>query len=470
MISTSLKRRRSSVPLDVENECISVIAGSRRTLRTADIPRSSRPSFRNTLIWIGALTLALLVISINNAVNIYQSQNGMPNIDIGSRSRSTYKRTSERSESEPVRYLYYFNHAGWSNQLIALYHAAQLAHHTNRTLIVPPILSHHTSNDIGNAREANSKRLFCGPDHLNLIKSDAAECKKTPKKSSHVRFSEIIDMKKLSQDIHVSFTDLCDFVKMEPTLTKKYFFEMKHMKPKQRENDLSGLCSLGHLRSYEEMIGNFQSIYAKDDIAILPSAFILNNSNTQTKHFMDNVLGFPPSSNLSEFINILKNRISTNYIGIHLRYQDSADNNNANKEFRFKCSEDNKISVFHNLVGMKNVSHVSAASTSISVFLASNSRKAVKCYKQFLVDKGIQVFTLEDLFAQEQNHATKLSSGIKTTKSTIYLILDQILVSMGKQILLVNKMKHLDSFAGEDAYGSTFQWVIKTRHEASKLE
>ena len=64
------------------------------------------------------------------------------------------------------QYLYYFTHSGWSNQLTALYHAAQLAYSTNRTLIVPPILSHKTTNDMGNARDGNFA-LRCGPDHLN---------------------------------------------------------------------------------------------------------------------------------------------------------------------------------------------------------------------------------------------------------------------------------------------------------------
>jgi len=170
-----------------------------------------------------------------------------------------------QSSASEQYYLYYFTYAGWSNQLTGLYHAAQLAHSTNRTLIVPPILSHHTANDMGNARGSDTA-LRCGPGHLDYIKFDAEECLKSPDESSHVKFSEIIDMTKLSQAVNVSFIDLCDFIKDGPALAKKYFFHIEQqMNPEKSTIDLSGRCTLGcdmgkctgHSRSYTDMVKHF---------------------------------------------------------------------------------------------------------------------------------------------------------------------------------------------------------------------
>jgi len=49
----------------------------------------------------------------------------------------------ERNETKS-NYLYYYAHSGFSNQLIGMAKAAQLAYYTNCTLILPPFLPHNT--------------------------------------------------------------------------------------------------------------------------------------------------------------------------------------------------------------------------------------------------------------------------------------------------------------------------------------
>ena len=105
----------------------------------------------------------------------------------------------------------------------------------------------------------------------------------------------------------------------------------------------------------------------------------------------------------------------------------------------------------------KNVT--TANNNTPSVFLASSSQEAVKCYKQFLSDAGYSTLSLNDMLVQEKSHKQKLSqllSAIDVPKSTIYLVLDQILVSLGNRIVLLQA-----KFGGS----STFHSVIKTRHE-----
>lgn len=104
----------------------------------------------------------------------------------------------------------------------------------------------------------------------------------------------------------------------------------------------------------------------------------------------------------------------------------------------------------------KNKSTTNSNSTP-SGFFASSLQNAVKCYKQFLSDAGFQFFCLDDLIAQE-NSLQELLSDIKVPKSTVYLILDQILVSFGNRVVLVKKKNTLTK-------GSTFQGIIKARHD-----
>ena len=88
------------------------------------------------------------------------------------------------------------------------------------------------------------------------------------------------------------------------------------MKPEQSTIDLSGRCALkcdagackGPLRSYTEMVEHFKTIFERDDtVAIIPSAFILHNSNSHSKDFRLNVFSYPPTSNLLGILHILRN-------------------------------------------------------------------------------------------------------------------------------------------------------------------
>lgn len=110
--------------------------------------------------------------------------------------------------------------------------------------------------------------------------------------------------------------------------TQAFFSTKKQLKPPEhsRKVDLSGSCTLDHSRSYVAMVKYFESIFAKDTVAIIPSAFVLIQSNSQTDAFRSNVLDYPLSSNVAKLIKILRGHLSVNYIGAHLRYRDDAEN------------------------------------------------------------------------------------------------------------------------------------------------
>lgn len=335
---------------------------------------------------------------------------------------------------ENQKYLFYYSHSGFSNQLKGLARAAQLAHSTNRTLILPPILPH--KGDGAGARSAGSGCMPYNNSgyHIRIAKLDATKCLGVPKNTKHVKFSEIIDLSKLSQTTNVSFVDLCEFVEKEPVLTLQYF----HQESPVQKIDLDGQCTIQHRRPYSKMVNHFQSIFSNSTVAIIPSAFRVRATNSQSKAFKRNFLVYPPSFNLLAAIHSVRARLPPDYIGLHMRYED---------EYNFECSSEKKTEVL-DMIQHENLAMMEKDETNgtSSVFIASSSQKAVTCYKQFLRDAGSRTFCLNDVVEKD----SAVLASIKAPLGTIYLVLDQIMVSLGNRVVLHSKMG-----------GSTFQDVIK---------
>ena len=397
-----------------------------------------------------ALILLIVIFALTNmtVLHLLQDQkwtasNVMTNNDY----QEHFKELELERSSSSKRYLYYYNNNGWSNQVIGLANAAQLAYSTNRTLILPPVLSHTTTNTLGNAREMFARCRYSykkSNQHIMNAKMDVNQCN-----NNHVKFSEIIDMTKLSAMINVTLIDLCDFVKEQPALASKYF--QWNVEKQDTLIDLVGKCTIRRKRSYPEMIDYFQSIFAEETVAIITSTFILVNTDEKFKR---KVMGYEPSPNLLKLMRVLRKSLSTNYVGVHLRYDDFLS---------FECDShsENKKEILDMILreepAMRRYSNTSATTTLPNVFIASNSQEAVKCYKDYLNEHGYQTVHLNDLL-EEQKSVIDLLPQIKAPSSVRNLVLDQNVVSMGKKIVLVNRSR----------FGSTFHLIITIRHEDCK--
>mmetsp|Transcript_56022 Transcript_56022/g.65448 ORF Transcript_56022/g.65448 Transcript_56022/m.65448 type:complete len:457 (+) Transcript_56022:328-1698(+) len=335
------------------------------------------------------------------------------------------------------KYLFYYSHSGFSNQLIGLARAAQLAHSTNRTLILPPILPHKDDGDGRSAGTACNPYIKSGK-FIRIAKLDATKCLGAPKNTKYVKFSEIIDLSKLSQTTNVTFVDLCEFVEKEPVLTLQYF----HPESPVQKVDLDGYCTIHHRRPYSKMVNHFQSIFSNSTVAIIPSAFVIRSSNSQSEAFSRNFLVYPPSSNLLAVIHSVRARLPPDYIGLHMRYKDKYNSE--------KCFSENKTEV-SDMIQHENMAMMEKDGTNgtSSVFIASNSQKVVTCYKQFLRKAGFRTLSLSDVLEKDSS----VLASIKVPLSTIYLVLDQIMVSLGNRVVLQSKM-------GISTFQSTFQRVI----------
>ena len=343
------------------------------------------------------------------------------------------------ASSQPIsspRFLYYYNHNGWSNQLVSLAHAAQIAYETNRILILPPILEHE-ERIVGQKGAGPRCQKWLMPEVFEYAALDARKCKTNSEK--HVSFKEIMDTSQLSKSTGVQFVDLCDFVASEPKLAAEYFFQQQQRQSLPEIIDLDGECTLGQTRSYPEMIDHFNSIFGDQDVALIPSVFTSKNRNSQSKTFLQNVLSFHPSSKMMALQQIILNHIGQPYVSAHVRYDD---------RFRRRCSSEPKLLDWvrqeQESLNM-NMPHP-------PVYFASSSQTSTVCNRQFFEHAGLQAFTLSDLLVKED--VSQMLSSIKVPKEIMYLILDQLLVSLGEKVILNNKMPQF----------STFHMVVRVRH------
>eukprot|EP00986_Skeletonema_menzelii_P001098 scaffold298_cov130-Skeletonema_menzelii.AAC.1 len=136
---------------------------------------------------------------------------------------------------------------------------------------------------------------------------------------------------------------------------------------------------------------------------------------------------------------IILNHIGQPYVSAHMRYDDRS---------RRRCSSEPKLLDWvrqeQESLNM-NMPHP-------PVYFASSSHTSTVCNRQFFEHAGLQAFTLNDLLAKED--VSQMLSSIKVPKEIMYLILDQLLVSLGKRVILNNKMPQF----------STFQMVVRVRH------
>ncbi|KAL7516832.1 hypothetical protein ACHAWX_001808 [Stephanocyclus meneghinianus] len=336
-----------------------------------------------------------------------------------------------------TKYLYYYSHSGFSNQLFGLANAAELAYYTNRTLILPPILQHNVR--IAGPGCAPYKKSI---EFIETAKLDAKNCQGDP--SNYVAFSEFFDTVKISHATGVQLVDLKEFITTEPILLSQYFLGNR-TRPLELI-DFQGTCTLNYTRSFSELVEYFQSIFASHTVAIIPSAFFMPSGNITFKR---SIIAAEPSSKLFSLLMGIRDRIRSNlwhnYIGVHLRFED---------QYKFICEkEDTTIFMEKIHYALSLMQEKNKTDRSPSVFFASSAQEANKCYKLILEKAGFPTFDLGDLLSGDTG-TERLSEIFRAQKSIILPVLDQILVSLGKRIVLSGQREK-----------STFQEVIRIRHK-----
>eukprot|EP00804_Cyclotella_cryptica_P025519 CCRYP_012015-RA/>CCRYP_012015-RA protein AED:0.11 eAED:0.11 QI:0/-1/0/1/-1/1/1/0/394 len=378
-------------------------------------------------------TTFLLCLALPLAYNIFTAFT----LDLSTHHKEEPREVAFTRKERQKKYLYYYSHSGFSNQLFGLANAAQLAYYTNRTLILPPILEH-------NVRIAGPG---CAPyeksvEFIETAKRDAKNCRDNP--NEHEAFEEIVDIEKISNATGVEFIDLKDFMTAEPKLLSEYFLgNSARLLPLI---DFRGTCTLNYTRSFPELVEYFQSIFANDTVAIIPSAFFMPQGNFS---FIRNILAAQPSPKLLSLFRNIRDRMHSsrwdNFIGVHLRFRD---------RYEFSCQTENATGIIGQIQNASlSMIEKNETDRSPSVFFASSVQEANKCYKQILGQAGFVTFDLSDLLIGDVT-AERLSEIFHVRKIIILPLLDQIMVSLGKRVV----------FSGQMTI-STFQSIIRIRHK-----
>lgn len=370
---------------------------------------------------------------------------------------SPSKRDVAKQRQREVRqkYLYYYSHSGISNQLLGLARAAQLCFSTNRILILPPVLPHygefpeeflsfHGRTAGGGCNPYEQSATF-----IVAARYDAVLCKRN--QYNYPKFSEIINISELSRLMNVTMIELGDFIKYKPRLASKHFIRRR---TRDQLIDLDGSCTVNYRRSYSEMIDFFEANFSNDTVAIIPSAFVVRNTNSESTKFGSSVAAFPPSPKLGRVLQFIREHLPPRYIGVHVRSPD---------HHQFNCSSETMLPLLSEI--QKEAASITAMNESRSgsgiqgnksktqnVFLAGNSRKALECFKRILREAGFNTFVLDDFFVR--NTQSHVFETIKVERGVLSALLDQIIVSRGQRIVTRSELGV-----------STFQGLIKMRHQ-----
>lgn len=122
------------------------------------------------------------------------------------------------SSSSSPSFLVYYTHSGYSNQLIGLQQAAQLAYALNRTLVVGPVLPHE-GDDTSKLLYPQWKSAAVGPAcraNLNFQKVQRLTLDQANKARSHKgfpSFHSIMDFQALYSTTGLQVVDLDEFMK-----------------------------------------------------------------------------------------------------------------------------------------------------------------------------------------------------------------------------------------------------------------
>jgi len=379
-------------------------------------------------------------------------------------------------------FLYYYAHWGFSNQLIELQHGAQLAWSLNRTLVLPPVLPWKKFGVMfpawpGRGSKGRSCSLYeLYDDHARRATVDANMARNNPH-DSFPSFRELVDFDVISNELGIDFVDLHDFVRDEPhaTFDVGEGAKLDLVVPGNCSNSTapteSGENSAN--RKWDAVLDEFRSRFRTSGSVVpvpaLGSVFKLfafedAHPISLSDKFDRMFFAFPLSEKLLRLVATIWNHLpSPRYVGIHLRTKDKMN-------LRDRCSNGNNVhnaggeaddevalmfqSVFNELIEK-------GVEPGTPILLAGNDGKhAQRCFNALAPNGTFVATTIDEVIHRGTDPALAEAVEnqmveIHTESSVVWLLLDQIFVSLGERIVLSRYHFNKDS---------TFHQMIQVRH------
>jgi len=402
-------------------------------------------------------------------------------------------------------FLVYHTHSGFSNQLMGLQRAAQLAYATGRILVLPPVLPHNTkevqrypswkSQSGGASCEAYQRtNLF-----QRQAQRDALIASQLQNWSNFPSYHGIINFTNLTHQTGLQVIDLDEFMKRQKKRGSASSKELFRFLTNSHNTSTSTWCN-GNIKRkvypsknpekkceleptvpYEELVRRFQKEissqhervetiqgqdYVKDcTVANIGSAFILRNDfDYPNKDIFDTFFAnYPLVSPWNEILQtLLANIPHQEFWGAHVRTEDnkvecdlaSTLYQNAARQL-VKWNQESDLN--------PSISTSKTNSSASLVVVGRTNRNSQKCLQQALQqemsDRNVTlvpptVMTVGDLIDSnpQREQLNQWIQSIPMEISTTYLLLDQFTLSLARHVTMTS------------VFGSTFQALIENRH------
>ena len=391
---------------------------------------------------------------------------------------------SDKSGDDTSRFLVYYTASGFTNQLLSLQRAAHLALATNRTLVLPPILPHKTADrknlqfpafgwrGVGSKCAAMDKYImFAESAHQDVLATRHAVNVKNNVASSS--YSAILDLNQL-KSTGLKIIDMPEFAKEESnTEDSNWCKGNDHTK-------LNMVRNCGHKTSFHKMVETLQQSCGTERVAVIGAAYtiphitdkdeikaIRNNNNTTkindmheiSHEVIEKVEDFfnqlPPSLKVQTLLKGMYHQLAKpagEYLGVHIRFKDGLTIDN--------CGEDSVKKTYEQI--FKDLPHPakkdgsnkgSSGSNQATVLIGNSNPAAQRCFQHYNSKLGYsyEAVTINNILDSQQqqnenNHtATNPSStvslkkiledvGKESDKSTVYLLLDMMLLGLANQV------------------------------------
>ncbi|KAL7479223.1 hypothetical protein ACHAW6_004966 [Cyclotella cf. meneghiniana] len=360
--------------------------------------------------------------------------------------------------NRPTKYLFFYAHAGFSNQLFALQRAMYIGFATDRTVIVPPLLPHIGSGTPYKFGGRAGKNFHIAN---KIAVDDAVTVMSLHNRTEFPSWSEIIDYSVLTKKTGVHLIDLFDFMRMEreSAAVRALFHHTVEIDSMPVE-----------VNDWLEFLDYFNMHFGNKTVALIGSAFVLPYEEAFGRHDEDAVekirratLDFPPSHKLLDLIRAAIIHVPPNYIGVHIRFGDTYHLSH--------CDEKTATEEYNKLISVIRGANVTEGS---AIYLGSKESNAKKCLEEY-THHDYKVFSLNDILnAQPPDVRTDQNLArhkMNVTIPNLHDAMNEICVDLGTKHLIIDMVLvslGYMTFFGRVSFRphySTFQQVIEQRHE-----
>lgn len=353
-----------------------------------------------------------------------------------------------REKDENEKFLVYWPHGGFSNQLISLQRAAHIAYASNRTLVLPPVLPHHT---------------FKGKlKYPSFGATSPKQCEKEKKLHQFIRAAKTVD-EFPSYEALFNFDSISELTSGLKVLDMKKFSRLEYI----NATDYSNWCvDIYKERSYclygskenlhTDIVNSIEAKCKEKRIAAIGSTFVVptpanavevGNWNEIESYFSHMEL----SRDMLILLQTIYKKLPPNYIGAHVRITDGRICNPL-KTCEVTCTRDE-----HKIAFTELIRDIDAITNTSHVLLGSGNEVSLKCFRYYSKEK-YAVTTIQDILDNDPE-LLQMVENIGSEKETVFLLLDQILIGIAENV----RMKFAYP-SNHPLKGSTYQSRIQHWH------